>query len=169
MQFTFGFVFNHLICCTQDWANETSNYNAMYVYAGDVEFYCRGMPTAKNGGGAASKSTPCRFSGSKANAFVYYNDFAKAAAASLKASGKQVYINFDVRLNSMEPILYEHYVQKLCQPNRHIPVLSLNYCHLRCTSPHAINCNSQKSVLIVPGPDITRRPGFCARFLPLDC
>ena len=58
------------------------------------------MPTAKKGGGASTQSTPCHFSGSNANAFVYYNDFAKTAAATLKASGKEVYINFDVSITS---------------------------------------------------------------------
>ena len=73
------------------------------------------MPTAKNGGGAMPESTPCHFSGSEANAFVYYNDFAKAAAASLKASGKEVYLNFDVRLPLPKSLPYEHNVQKLYQ------------------------------------------------------
>jgi hypothetical protein len=34
------------------------------------------------------------FSGAAPNAFVYYTDFAKAAAAKYKKAGKTVYINF---------------------------------------------------------------------------
>merc|ERR1712166_38233 len=85
---------------TQDWRTETADYKAVYVYAGDVELYCRGSPTATAAGGASNTSIPCDFAaGRNQNAFVYYGSSAKAAAASYKAAGKTVYLNFDGRIS----------------------------------------------------------------------
>ena len=88
------------LCCqdaTTNWQTEVDNANldAVYVYAGDVEFYCKGSPTASSGGGASPPNTPCIFG---TTAFVYYTEVAQKAAATFKASGKTVYINFDGRI-----------------------------------------------------------------------
>eukprot|EP00591_Stephanopyxis_turris_P003476 CAMPEP_0195518442 /NCGR_PEP_ID=MMETSP0794_2-20130614/12902_1 /TAXON_ID=515487 /ORGANISM="Stephanopyxis turris, Strain CCMP 815" /LENGTH=421 /DNA_ID=CAMNT_0040647405 /DNA_START=28 /DNA_END=1293 /DNA_ORIENTATION=- len=84
----------------QNWmsAVEGDNLEAVFVYAGDVEFYCRGSPTSVDGGGASPEDLACTFEGDSPNAFVYYSDFAKNASAAFKAAGKQVYINFDGRI-----------------------------------------------------------------------
>jgi len=58
-----------------------ANLDAVYVYAGDVEFYCKGSPTATKGGGASPPNTDCIFN---TNAFVYYTEVAQKAAATFK-------------------------------------------------------------------------------------
>eukprot|EP00947_MAST-08B_sp_MAST-8B-sp1_P000486 g486.t1 len=94
---TFAFTYTSK---TQDWVSEvvSEGFEAAYVYAGDVEFYCEGSPTAAEGGGASPAGLKCSFSGSSPNAFVYYTDFARAATQRFKSAGKQVYINFDGRI-----------------------------------------------------------------------
>ncbi len=95
---TFAFTYT---ANTQNWLTSVNQVNlaAAFVYAGDVEFYCAGSPTSATGGGASPNTTACKFTGSKPNAFVYYTDFAKSAAATYKAAGKQVFINFDGRIS----------------------------------------------------------------------
>jgi hypothetical protein len=85
----------------QNWmdAVDQGGFESVYVYAGDVEFYCRGSPTAISGGSPSPTDVACSFDGSDPNAFVYYSDFAKNASAAYKAAGKQVYINFDGRIS----------------------------------------------------------------------
>merc|ERR1711865_32127 len=95
---TFAFTYTSK---AQDWTTQTSDYEAVYVYAGDVELWCRGSPTATSAGKGSQTSTslPCHFeAGPKQNAFVYYSSFARSAAAKYKAAGKSVYLNFDGRI-----------------------------------------------------------------------
>ncbi len=82
---------------TQDWSSavDAAGLEGVYVYAGDVEFYCVGAPTATAGGGASDPSTPCVFG---STAFVYYTEAAQKAAATFKKAGKKVYLNFDGRI-----------------------------------------------------------------------
>ena len=77
---------------------EAEGIEAVFVYAGDVEFYCRGSPTSVDGGGASPANLACDFDGPEPNAFVYYTDDARNASAVYKAAGKEVYINFDGRI-----------------------------------------------------------------------
>ena len=85
----------------QDWYSAVTDggMEAVFVYAGDVEFYCRGSPTSAEGGSPSPTSLPCTFVGDSPNAFVYYSNFSKAASAKYKAAGKTVYINFDGRIS----------------------------------------------------------------------
>lgn len=76
----------------------SAGFPAAYVYAGDVEFYCRGQPTNEDGGGASSNTTFCSFGPHCPNAFVYYSDAAKAAATAFAKAGIEVCLNFDGRL-----------------------------------------------------------------------
>ena len=84
----------------QNWMSdvESGDLEAVFVYAGDVEFYCRGSPTSAEGGGASPSDLACTFTGPSPNAFVYYSDVAKNASAVYKAAGKKVFINFDGRI-----------------------------------------------------------------------
>lgn len=75
-----------------------AGFHAVYVYAGDVEFYCRGQPTSPSGGGNSSLSEPCIFSGPCSNAFVYYEDFSRSTASKFANKGVKVLLNFDGRI-----------------------------------------------------------------------
>lgn len=67
-------------------------YKAVYVYAGDVETYCRGVA-------GSSPDTECIWSGSEQNSWVYYTTYAQDTAAKYAKAGFQVFLNFDGRIN----------------------------------------------------------------------
>jgi hypothetical protein len=95
---TFAFTYTS---SDQNWLSEvdTAGFEAAFVYAGDVELYCRGSPTDPSGGGAAPTDVACNFGGTNPNSFVYYSEFAKTAVKAYKAAGKTVYLNFDGRIS----------------------------------------------------------------------
>jgi len=78
-------------------------YDGVFVYGGDVEFYCRGQPMAPSGGGASGEDVACIFAGPQQNAFVYYDDFSRATAAKYKKAGMDVWITFDGRVGQFVP------------------------------------------------------------------
>ena len=69
------------------------DYQAVYVYAGDVETYCHGV-------GGSSADQGCIWSGIDTNSWVYYTDYAKQTAAKYKSSNFLVYLNFDGRIGN---------------------------------------------------------------------
>eukprot|EP01084_Bolivina_argentea_P052452 96357_1 len=79
----------------QDWFQivTSENYKAIYVYAGDVETYCRGVQGSK-------PSTECIFSGPDQNSFVYYTPFAQQTVAKYAQAGFEVYLNWDGRIGT---------------------------------------------------------------------
>ena len=79
----------------QDWFEIVSSeqYRAVYVYAGEVETYCRGVQ-------GSSPSTECIFSGPNQNAFVYYTPFAQRTVQKYVAAGFEVYLNWDGRIGT---------------------------------------------------------------------
>lgn len=82
-----------------------TGYQGVFVYGGDVEFYCRGQPQAPAGGGATGDDVACVFDGPQQNAFVYYDDFSRSAASKYKNAGKEVWVIFDGRINQFVPDL----------------------------------------------------------------
>lgn len=79
----------------QDWYEivTSQGYKAIYVYAGDVETYCRGVQKS-------NPSTECIFSGPDTNSYVYYTSFAQQTAAKYAAAGFEVYLNWDGRIGT---------------------------------------------------------------------
>jgi len=82
----------------QDFFTNVTEYQfkSVYVYAGDVELYCRGSA-------GSSPSTPCVFSGLNVNAFVYYTPMSQQVALKYKSAGLSVYLNFDGRIGEYVP------------------------------------------------------------------
>eukprot|EP01060_Flectonema_neradi_P032648 TRINITY_DN5235_c0_g1_i1.p1 TRINITY_DN5235_c0_g1~~TRINITY_DN5235_c0_g1_i1.p1 ORF type:complete len:335 (+),score=63.45 TRINITY_DN5235_c0_g1_i1:60-1064(+) len=68
---------------------QSAGFDNIYVYAGDVEMYCRG-------GYGSKADTPCTFNGTNPTAFVYYTS--KDVVQKFKDAGFGVYINFDGRI-----------------------------------------------------------------------
>lgn len=73
---------------------EKGGYKRVYIYAGDVETYCRGIM-------GSSPSTVCNFDGSGANSFVYYTDYAQTTVKKYHDAGYEVYLNFDGRIGDV--------------------------------------------------------------------
>lgn len=82
----------------QDYFSNVTGYGfkTIYVYAGDVEMYCRGIQ-------GSNPDTPCVFSGSGANSYIYYTEFARQAVIKYKNAGFNVYLNFDGRIGEYVP------------------------------------------------------------------
>ena len=86
----------------QDWYNivTSEDYKAIYVYAGDVETYCRGVQDSK-------PSTECIFSGPNTNSYVYYTPFAQQTAAKYAKAGFDVYLNWDGRIGTSKSFVHK--------------------------------------------------------------
>lgn len=90
---TFAFTYTDDKNQVDFYANVTAEgYKAVYVYAGDVETYCRGVA-------GSSPETECIWSGSEQNSWVYYTSYAQDTAAKYAEAGFQVFLNFDGRIN----------------------------------------------------------------------
>uniref|UniRef100_A0A0G4HFK1 GH18 domain-containing protein n=1 Tax=Chromera velia CCMP2878 TaxID=1169474 RepID=A0A0G4HFK1_9ALVE len=88
----------------EDWFDEVvdAGYDCVYVYAGSVEHYCRGEPTALRW--PSEPSTKCCWDeatcleygqAAKPTAYVYYDDFGRKSVQKFKEAGLTVYMFLD--------------------------------------------------------------------------